>query len=439
MTSMILTKSSTFIIGPVSSLLGYLMDAIYNFLELIGIPNIGLSIILFTLIIYLLLMPLTYKQQKFSRMQTKMMPEIQAIQKKYEGKKDNESAMAMNQETKMVYEKYGVSPSGSCVQLLIQMPILFALYQVVYRIPAYVGSVKNIYIGLVNKMMSIDGIATYMQEVGKSKGFGGSDFTGEGATNAFVDVLNKFSSSDWSDLGEKFPSLMDSITSTTQELEQVNNFLGLNIGNSPSDIMSSAWAAGSFLLVLGAIMIPVLAAATQWVNVQLSMAMSEANKANGNKQQAGNNDQMMASMKRMNNVMPIFSAVMCFTVPSGLGLYWISGAVIRSVQQVVINRILGKVDLDEMIAKNMEKAKEKREKMGIASEQLINNANANTRRIQTMANGGEPSSKQKLSQEEREEKLRKANEYYKNASKNPNSLAAKANMVKQFEEKSKKK
>ena len=92
-----------------------------------------------------------------------------------------------------------------------------------------------------------------------------------------------------------------------------------------------------------------------------------------------------------------------------------------------------------MIAKNMEKAKEKREKMGIASEQLINNANANTRRIQTMANGGEPSSKQKLSQEEREEKLRKANEYYKNASKNPNSLAAKANMVKQFEEKSKKK
>lgn len=435
---MILTKSSMFIIGPVASLLGYLMDAIYNFLDLIGIPNIGLSIILFTLIIYLLLTPLTYKQQKFSRMQTKMMPEIQAIQKKYEGKRDNESAMKMNEETKMVYEKYGVSPSGSCVQLLIQMPILLALYQVVYRIPAYVDSVKNIYLSLVNKMMSIDGIAAYMQEVGKSKGFGSSDFTGEGARNAFVDVLNKFSSSDWNALSEKFPDLSGSIASTTQELEQVNNFLGLNIGNSPSDIMSSAWAAGSFLLVLGAIMIPVLSALTQWVNVQLSMAMSEANKANGNKQQPGTNDQMMASMKMMNNVMPIISAFMCFTLPSGLGIYWICGAVIRSVQQVVINRILGKVDMDELIAKNMEKAKEKREKMGIASEQLINNANANTKRIQTMANGGE-SSKQATTQAEREEKLRKANEYYKNASKNPNSLAAKANMVKQFEEKSKKK
>ena len=435
---MILTKSSMFIIGPVASLLGYLMDAIYNFLDLIGIPNIGLSIILFTLIIYLLLTPLTYKQQKFSRMQTKMMPEIQAIQKKYEGKRDNESAMKMNEETKMVYEKYGVSPSGSCVQLLIQMPILLALYQVVYRIPAYVDSVKNIYLSLVNKMMSIDGIAAYMQEVGKSKGFGSSDFTGEGARNAFVDVLNKFSSSDWNALSEKFPDLSGSIASTTQELEQVNNFLGLNIGNSPSDIMSSAWAAGSFLLVLGAIMIPVLSALTQWVNVQLSMAMSEANKANGNKQQPGTNDQMMASMKMMNNVMPIMSAFMCFTLPSGLGIYWICGAVIRSVQQVVINRILGKVDMDELIAKNMEKAKEKREKMGIASEQLINNANANTKRIQTMANGGE-SSKQATTQAEREEKLRKANEYYKNASKNPNSLAAKANMVKQFEEKSKKK
>ena len=438
MTSMILTKSSMFIIGPVASLLGYLMDAIYNFLDLVGIPNIGLSIILFTLIIYLLLTPLTYKQQKFSRMQTKMMPEIQAIQKKYEGKRDNESAMKMNEETKMVYEKYGVSPSGSCVQLLIQMPILLALYQVVYRIPAYVDSVKNIYLSLVNKMMSIDGIAAYMQEVGKSKGFGSSDFTGEGARNAFVDVLNKFSSSDWNAMSEKFPDLSGSIASTTQELEQVNNFLGLNIGNSPSDIMSSAWAAGSFLLVLGAIMIPVLSALTQWVNVQLSMAMSEANKANGNKQQPGTNDQMMASMKMMNNVMPIISAFMCFTLPSGLGIYWICGAVIRSVQQVVINRILGKVDMDELIAKNMEKAKEKREKMGIASEQLINNANANTKRIQTMANGGE-SSKQATTQAEREEKLRKANEYYKNASKNPNSLAAKANMVKQFEEKSKKK
>lgn len=438
MTSMILTKSSTFIIGPVATLLGKLMDAIYNFLDLIGIPNIGLSIILFTLIIYLLLMPLTYKQQKFSRMQTKMMPEIQAIQKKYEGRRDNEAAMQMNQETQMVYQKYGVSPSGSCVQLLIQMPILFALYQVVYRIPAYVDSVKNIYLNLVNKMMSIDGMATYMQEVGKTKGFGSSDFTGEGATNAFVDVLNKFSSSDWSALSEQYPSLSGAITSTTEELEHVNNFLGLNIGNSPSDIMSSAWAAGSFLLVLGAIMIPVLSALTQWVNVQLSMAMSEANKPNTNKQN-GTNDQMMASMKMMNNVMPIFSAVMCFTLPSGLGLYWISGAVIRSIQQVVINRMLAKVDMDEMIAKNMEKAKAKREKMGIASEQLINNANANTKRIQTMANGGQPSSKQKMSTEEREEKLRKANEYYKNASKNPNSLAAKANMVKQFEEKSKRK
>ena len=94
---MILTKSSMFIIGPVASLLGYLMDAIYNFLELIGIPNIGLSIILFTLIIYLLLMPLTYKQQKFSKLSAKMNPELQAIQKKYKGKNDNNSVMATNE------------------------------------------------------------------------------------------------------------------------------------------------------------------------------------------------------------------------------------------------------------------------------------------------------------------------------------------------------
>ena len=134
MSGILLTKTSTFIIGPVASLLGYLMSGIFTILEKIGIPNIGISIIIFTLVIYLCLMPLTIKQQKFSKLQSKMAPELQAIQKKYEGKRDNDSIMAMNEEQKEVYAKYGVSPSGSCIQLLIQMPILFALYRIFWKL-----------------------------------------------------------------------------------------------------------------------------------------------------------------------------------------------------------------------------------------------------------------------------------------------------------------
>ena len=135
---MLLTKSTTFIIGPVATLLGYIMNGIFWVQSQIGIESIGLCIILFTIVIYMLLMPLTIKQQKFSKLQSKMNPELQAIQKKYKDKRQDQAAMMkMNEETQAVYQKYGVNPMGSCLQLIIQMPILFALYRVIWNIPAY--------------------------------------------------------------------------------------------------------------------------------------------------------------------------------------------------------------------------------------------------------------------------------------------------------------
>ncbi len=99
MSDILLTQNTGIILGPVAKLLGYIMEGIFFVIDKIGIPNIGLAIILFTIVIYLLLMPLTIKQQKFSKLQVKMNPELQAIQKKYKNKKDNDSMMAMNMET----------------------------------------------------------------------------------------------------------------------------------------------------------------------------------------------------------------------------------------------------------------------------------------------------------------------------------------------------
>ena len=105
MSDILLTQNTGIILGPVAKLLGYIMEGIFFVIDKIGIPNIGLAIILFTIVIYLLLMPLTIKQQKFSKLQVKMNPELQAIQKKYKNKKDNDSMMAMNMETQAVYAK----------------------------------------------------------------------------------------------------------------------------------------------------------------------------------------------------------------------------------------------------------------------------------------------------------------------------------------------
>ena len=153
---MFLTKSTTFIIGPIAELIGIIMNGIFVVLSKIGLPNVGLSIIFMTILIYMLMLPLTIRQQKFSKLQRKMQPELQKIQRKYQGRKDSASVAAQQEEMKQVYDKYGVSASGSCVQLLIQMPILFALYRVFYNVPAYLSSVKAAFYPLVDNLYQLD-------------------------------------------------------------------------------------------------------------------------------------------------------------------------------------------------------------------------------------------------------------------------------------------
>ncbi len=428
MTAMLLTKYNGAILGPIARILGYIMNWIFIFLDKIGIPNIGLAIILFTIVIYMLLLPLTIKQQKFSKLSAKMSPELKAIQKKYEGKKDNESMTAMNLETQEVYAKYGVSPSGSCVQLLIQMPILFALYRVIYAIPAYVPMVKNVFTDLVEGLFTQKEAATeFLQNLHNSSMYA-KQFTNElfiagnkeYITNTFIDCLNRASTEDWVSLKEKFSGLSATIDTTVTQLDIYNNFLGLNVGNSPSFTIKTAFAEKNWLLIIGALMVPVLAGLTQWLNTKL---MPQAS----NNDQASENDTMAQSMKAMNTTMPIMSAVFCFSLPVGMGIYWVAGAVIRCIQQVIINKHLDKLDFDEIVEKNKEKAKAKMQKKKEYVNQLSSKATVNTKNIGVNSN---------VSQKDKEEALKKAATNRSNAK--PGSLAEKANLVKQYNERNNK-
>ena len=146
------------IIHQISWLLGKLMNGIYNVLDgVFGIQNIGICIILFTIVIYTLMIPLTIIQQKWSKMSSVMNPEIQKVQKKYANKKDQASMLKQQEEMQTIYEKYGTSPTGGCLPMLIQMPVLFALYPVIQNIPNYVKGVKDVYMPVVNQIMATDG------------------------------------------------------------------------------------------------------------------------------------------------------------------------------------------------------------------------------------------------------------------------------------------
>lgn len=418
----LLTQNNTFIIGDVAKILGWIMDVLFNFLNSVfGIQNIGLCIILFTVIIYLLMLPLTIKQQKFSKLSAKMNPEIQEIQKKYKNKKDNNSMMAMNEETQAVYAKYGVSPTGSCLQLLIQMPILFALYRVIMNVPAYVNGVKGVFTELAGRIMAAPGGSDFIQELSTSGRMyiEGKDFS---QINTIIDVLYKLQdtgSATWQMLIDRFPEMESLIHTTETSISSMNNF-GINIANSPWNIAKSALAGGSVLMLAGAVLVPFLAALTQWLNVKMMPQPSTGDA----------NDTMNATMKSMNMMMPLMSAWFCFTLPAGMGLYWIVGAVVRGIQQWSINKYLDRLDLDEVIKKNIEKNNRIREKKGLPPQKLNDIARTNVKAI----DHGE---KKKMTEEERQAAMEASTSYYKNSDK-PGSLASKAAMVAKYNEKSKK-
>ena len=438
MSDILLTAYPGSILGPIAKLLGILMDWIYSGISNITggrVESVVLSIVIITIIIYMCLLPLTIKQQKFSKLSQKMQPEMQAIQAKYKNKKDQASMMAMQEETQLLYQKYGISPMGSCVQMLIQMPILFALYRVFYNIPAYLSGVKGSFTGLVDSIQQTSGyqdtLVSLMEKynVVTSSGLNASnaasklaEASGDTLSNYIIDILYKLPSKGWDALmdGKFFDGIQSAVEKTHDALLHFNYFLGLNISDTPWYIIKSNFTDKPdkwLLFVILALLIPVLSYLTQMINIKL---MPQA--TNGN-------DQMANQMKMMNLMMPLMSLFICFTVPVGLGIYWICSALVRGIQQFFVNRHIENLDLEAVMAKNEEKAKKKRKKMGLSEDYIKKAAQIKTKSIDNKANVSVSAGT--------EEKLAKAAEYKANAK--AGSLASKANMVKEFNERNSRK
>lgn len=427
------TKSSTPIIGQVAQVMGWIMDGIYKLLSAVGIHNLGLCIIIFSIIIYALMTPLQIKQQKFSKLSSIMQPELQKVQKKYQGKKDQASMQKMQEETQAIYEKYGVSPTGSCVQLAIQFPILLALWQVIYKIPAYVSGVREVFTEAVSHIVAVDGytelIKNFISDNKMSRVQLVMDSNGVATKNSVIDFLYALSPSQWTELSDmkQFSGFSGVIDNAASEISKMQNFLGLNIADQPLNIIMDAVKTGAILLAIGAVLIPFLAWLTQVLNLKL---MPQA----GSQSDDPTQNTVASSMKTMNTVMPLMSAVFCFTFPVGLGIYWIASAVVRSIQQVVINRHMDKMDINVLINENMKKMEKKREKAGLPPQKITNQAHQNARNINnTKVTKGQGN-------QNVNDRMKKVEESYQKAQNaKPGSITAKANMVRDFDERNKKK
>lgn len=429
MKNMLLTKSNAFIIGPFATLLGFIMNGIYLFLDgALGVQNIGICIILFTALVNLLLLPITIKTQKSSKMMQVANPEIQALQKKYKNKTDQASQMKMYEEQQALYAKYGISMSGQCLPLLIQFPILLAMYQVIWKIPGYISSVYNIYTELVNKLLTTSGAQEFLTQYATQ---GRVDFEKSGfVADTIIDVLYNFTPANWTELADKFPSIADLINSTAENVRHINYFLGINIADSPMSIIRTGWDEKDILAIIVALAIPILAGLTQFLSTKL---MPQQN----NNDKATEENAMTSSLKTMNTIMPLMSVFFCFTFSVGIGIYWVAGSVVRCIIQVIVNKQVEKLDVDELIKKNLEKYNAKRAKQGLPPDRISGQAKASLRNMKNPVVEGEEAVKAK--NDKRLENIKKSTEYYNNTSAKPGSIAAKARMVEQYNEKNMKK
>lgn len=404
-------------------IMGMIMSFIFEITSSFGIFNIGVCIIIFTIVTRIIMFPLSYKQAKSQKMMSVVQPEIAAIQKKYQGKEsDQKSAMMMQAEIKSVYEKYGVSMTGGCIQLIIQMPILFALYKVILNIPAYVGSVKIYFQNIVDAIggaSAIEAVNTFAHSsealtnvITQSRIKDGIIAT----TDNIIDFLYHLNPAQWTDFTNNFSQFADAINNNYQYIEQMNNFLGINLATSPG-------AYG--MLSIKAWIIPVLAGLSQYISTKIISS------ASGSAMMNDENNPTASTMKSMNIMMPIISVFFCFSFASGIGIYWIASSVIMGLQQYLLNKHFNKMNVDDLVKENLDKVNAKRAKKGLppinekSSQDNLKRLQERNERVQAALESKQAASKKRVSEND---------SYYVT-----NSIADRANMVQQYEERKSKK
>ncbi len=264
--------------------LGYLFRYIYLLLQ-----NYGWTLVVFTLITKAILLPLTIKQQKSTAKMQAIQPKLQELQKKYQYDKEK-----LNQETMKLYQSNNINPMGGCLPLLIQFPLLIALYNIIRSPLAYVIQLGK------HGLPTISEVHAALASLGST--VAATDQIGIAAE------MNRFST----ELAGIFPD--------ANLMEIDFSFFGLNLAQTPS--LSTL----SPLLI-----IPILAGLTTYLSSWLTTKMSNQSK----KQGADSTD---GTMKMMTYFFPLMTVFFSVSLPAGLGFYWTLSNIIQIIQQFIMNR-----------------------------------------------------------------------------------------------------
>ena len=438
MSGIFLTSCTNFfLIRWIANILGFIMNLFYIVIDKFGIGKISICIIVFTIIVKLVMLPINIKQQKTMKLNSVIMPEIQAIQKKYANKKDNDSMMKQQAELNAVYQKYGTSPTGGCLPMLIQFPILLALYAVMACLPNYINEIQDMYnngvvsyvigtdesgkldyhtihelkdlAGLNDVLLDESGdenldklVTAYFGQKGNYEDEEIKDAVYNSFTSAYSNVFGKqdawaiveasfdeaienaqdlkaiseadwkkvedkdlaeyadYTEEDWDALISSYETILDKLDDNHKDIQVSYSFFTIDLSKSPANGVKIA------------IIIPILSALAQLLNMKISMS-SQQNTGNGTA------DSMMSSMKVMSYSMCVVSAIFCYTFPAVLGLYWVISSAVQVVIQMILNKKFANMDTDQIIKQSIEKANRKRAKKGLPPNTISTAAATNTR------------------------------------------------------------
>ncbi len=309
-------------------IIGTPMGWIYNVVE-----DYGLAIILFTILLKIVLFPMSLKQHKSSLAMIRLKPYQDELMKKYGSNRQKYS-----EELQKLYQREGYNPMSSCFPMLIQMPLLFMVYAVVRRPLTYMGAgwVGDFAGGLWGKITSF----LAPEQLGKVW----NERTLEGIVDKVTitaENYNKYETQLLSALDAKGIEVVDT------------TFLGLNLTLTPSHV----WKTSAFLIIL----IPILSGVTSFLMSWLSQKLSPAQRA-AEGQPGGN-------MKMMLYVMPIMSFFIAFTFSAGLGVYWIISNVMGIAQQLLLHVMYNPDKIEQEVRDKMaaEKQKEKEKRAAAAA------------------------------------------------------------------------
>lgn len=270
-------------IAAICGIFGDLLNFLYN---LFG-QNYGIALIGFTLIVNLLLLPLTLKQQKSTTMMQAIQPELTRLQEKYKNDKEK-----LNMEMMKLYQNNNINPMSGCLPLLIQLPIILILYQVIIKPLSYM---QGLTADQISKLRELVGAGNTVMEV---------DLAAKAAT-----------------LGDKMPDFFTPINF---------DFFGIDLGSIPSISQPSIlW------------LIPILAGVTTYALSWLTMRQAEAKKTEEQKKREKNNP-TANQMQTMNKIMPLITVWFTFTFAAGIGFYWIMNNIFKMIQQLIVNQLLKK-------------------------------------------------------------------------------------------------